>query len=167
MMPNDHPYSFRERSLAALCHLSTLSWPMVFIFNAIVWVSHSLYGLAGAPAQSILNLILASLALPLVIPIIIWISIGNTYLFTKQAVVEVFNVYLSFLCYLSIIVIIAVLVDKISLSLIDGYALSMAAIGSLSFFSPGMLIATMTAVIKACTGQEFRYPLVIRFITNR
>jgi uncharacterized Tic20 family protein len=166
-MLNDQPHKFRERSIAALCHLSTLSWPMVFIFNAIVGVSHSLYGLAGAPEQSTLNLLLASLALPLVIPIIIWISIGKTYLFVKQAVVEVFNVYLSFLCYLSIIVLIAISIDKISLSLINWYALSMKVIFPIMIYILYLLLVPVIAAIDSFQGQEFRYSLIIRFITSR
>jgi uncharacterized Tic20 family protein len=166
-MPNNQPHSFRERSLAAFCHLSTLSWPVVLAVYGFCGLMYSHFGLVDGPEQAILNVQLVILVFPLVIPIIIWISIGKTSLFVKQVVVEVFNVYLSFLCYLSIIVLIAFLIDKISLSWINWYSLSMKVIFPIMIYIPYLLLVPVIAAIDAFRGQEFRYSLVIRFITSR
>jgi uncharacterized Tic20 family protein len=163
-MPNYQPHKFKERSLAALCHLLTLSWSVVLLLYPIIWFNY-LSGLSSVPEQTVSNIMLASLALPPIISIVIWVSIDKAYLFAKIAVVEVFNVYLSFLCYLLIIVLIDLLCTKIPRFLIGDFPIYL--FGYLIVFMIFTFVAAIKAMIKAFKGQGFNYPLVIRFITSR
>jgi uncharacterized Tic20 family protein len=164
-MPNDQPHSFRERSLAALCHLSTLSWSVVLLLYPIIWFNY-LSGLSSVPEQTVSNVMLASLALPPIISIVIWVRIDKSYLFAKTAVVEVFNVYLSFLCYLLIILLIGMLFTKVPRSLTEELPIYYL-FGYMILFMIFTFVSAIQAMIKAFKGQEFRYPLIIRFITSR
>ncbi len=100
-----------------------------------------------------------SLLLPLVIPMMLGLIVNEGYSFTQRAAVEVINVELSVFTYLFINGLVALVSATF-----NTYFLMMTPIFALILLIiPIMLIACLVAAAIAFQGEEFRYPLIIRF----
>jgi uncharacterized Tic20 family protein len=158
-MSSNRPLGSLERVAAACCHLSVFSWLAV----AAIWYHHlALFIGRWKLDNTEFSIVIWSLILPLAISIIIWLCISDDHLFAKRAIVEVINVQLSLLIYLLVNFLLAVL----SL-FIYSYLVIMTPIFLLiPLFVPMMVMAALLAAFLALGGQEFRYPLIIRFMES-
>jgi uncharacterized Tic20 family protein len=123
------------------------------------------YPVAGPPTQTDRNwasashwgtLVAAWLAMGFLAPLIIMLTVGNQSPFVRKHAVESLNFQISLLIYGGAAILFSILTIGVGLLVVIPLALVVLVLA---------LIFLIQASIKAANGEDYRYPLTLRFVS--
>jgi uncharacterized protein len=145
--------TLQARLLAILCHLSGLTWVVVFI------IMIQLQSMTALQNQ----LLPIFLVLTIVLPILLWIFTRRVHDFVDRNGREVVNTILTLLLYSVCLSFIFWIVCGVYPALA---VFSMIPIFTIPFVLVIHILAALVAMLQALQGNIFRYPLIVRFIPS-
>jgi len=143
--PNPNPYSGSEGPAQQPVY-SYGSPPVASASTDRNWASASHWG----------TLVAAWLAMGFLAPLLIMLTVGNQSPFVRKHAVESLNFQISLLIYGAVALLFSIL--TIGLGLIVVIPLGLVAV----VFA---LVCLIRASIKAANGEDYRYPLTLRFVS--
>jgi uncharacterized Tic20 family protein len=102
------------------------------------------------------TLVAAWLAMGFLAPLLIMLTVGNQSPYVRKHAVESLNFQISLLIYGAVAVLFSILTIGLGLIIVIPVALA-------AFVA--ILVFVIQASIKAANGEDYRYPLTLRFIT--